>query len=216
MGAMTRAAVRILNWMPARTAVPAIVRSLAFSVALATPAAHAEDSVVATATDGDCALTLEANARWNTLRLRSSHPRHETCHLARDVTLALLSHAFDQPARLPAGPLKSLALGRLIDYPWLTQQLITAAASDPNWDNARGKPRAAGMNAYVSDLLARTPAIAELDAALRKGGYRITKLSVEKVLVGAGADLPVPTSPAGKLPFDAQVWLVLEKSEGPE
>jgi hypothetical protein len=48
---------------------------------------------------------------------------------------------------------------------------------------------------------------------LRERGYRISGVSVEKVLIGGFDNVPQREEPGrrGKIPFDAQVWFRLEQ-----
>jgi len=113
------------------------------------------------------------------------------------------------------GSYSSLCIGRLIDYPWLSQYLAATAHRDQEWDSKRGKPLAMDINKYVSNLLVRRDLIAQIEGPLIEGGYRIIGVTVEKVLVGGFREVPLFEGEmfAGKVPYDAQVWLRLEKYE---
>jgi len=70
------------------------------------------------------------------------------------------------------------------------------------------------INKYVSQLLFRKELIAQIEAPFTKGGYRIVSVTVEKVLVGGFREVPLFQGKMfpGKVPYDAQVWLRLEKN----
>jgi hypothetical protein len=161
---------------------------------------------------GTCALRLEADDEARSLRLRVL-PDNPRCRPAREVVVSFLKDAFARldPPR-PEGTYTSLYLGRLVDFPWLCNQLASTAYSDPAWDRGRGKPVGSDINRYVAALLSRPDVTAQLAPALEGGGYRVRAATVEKVLVGGFRDVPGYEGPprAGKVPYDAQVWFRLE------
>ena len=71
---------------------------------------------------GECELTVESNEKWQTLRLRANHPKYKGCHITRDDMLLALEEVFSKtdPPKIE-GNYSSLFIGRLIDYPWLSQ-----------------------------------------------------------------------------------------------
>lgn len=163
---------------------------------------------------GECTLSLEADEEWRTLRLRTHHPRYRPCTVDWQTVLALLDAAFakTEPPALQDG-YTSLYLGRLIDYPWLSRYLAETAYRDPRWNRKTGRPVKAKINAYTARLLDNRDLLKPIQAELGRHGYRIAGVSVEKVLVGHASDLPgsAPTRLAGRIPFDAQVWLQLRE-----
>ena len=84
--------------------------------------ASSQDQVIVSSKAGECNLSLESNEKWRTLRLRAHHPEYKGCHIDKDSMLSVLSAAFlkTEPPKLE-GSYSSLSLGRLIDYPWLSQ-----------------------------------------------------------------------------------------------
>ncbi len=171
--------------------------------------ATAGEPVIASVSAGECTLSLEAAANWPTLRLRAGHPEHRPCFIDKASVVQVLTGAFAEPHPIFASrEFTSLALGRLIDYPWIVRFLALQAAQDPRWDAAAGKPRRVHVNRYVADVLSSREIIDEIEAPLREQGYRITGVSVEKVLIGGFDNVPEWKGPGrkGKIPFDAQVW----------
>jgi response regulator RpfG family c-di-GMP phosphodiesterase len=61
------------------------------------------------------------------------------------------------------GSYSSLSIGRLIDYPWLSQYLAVTAYSDDRWDSKRGKPVAMGINQYVSKVLSTKELMTQIE-----------------------------------------------------
>jgi hypothetical protein len=175
--------------------------------------ATADESVIASVSAGECTLSLEAAENWPTLRLRVGHPNYRPCFIDKAAVVETLTQAFAEPHPILASrDFTSLALGRLIDYPWLVRLLALRAAQDPQWDAAAGKPRGVQVNRYVADVLFSSEIVSEIEMPLRVQGYRITGVSVEKVLVGGFENVPQLEMPRrkGKIPFDAQVWFRLE------
>ncbi len=177
-------------------------------------AASPED-VVISFNVGECTLSVESNGREPTLRLRAHHPKYKGCQIDQEAMLSALRAAFlkaEEPKL--EGSYASLFIGRLIDYPWLSQYLATTAYRDRGWDSKKGKPIAADMNQYVSRVLSAKELIAPVEATLAEGRHRVTGVMVEKVLVGGFREVPFyrgKMSP-GRVPYDAQVWFRLQRN----
>jgi hypothetical protein len=186
---------------------------LASALLLATSVpAFAGESVIASVSAGECTLNLEAAENWPALRLRAGHPDHRPCFIEKAAVIQVLTQAFSEPHPiLIARTFTSLAVGRLIDYPWLVKFLARRASQDPQWNAAAGKPRSVHVNRYVADALFLPEIVSEIETPLRKHSYRITGVSVEKVLVGGFDNVPQweGSGRKGKIPFDAQVWFRL-------
>lgn len=174
-----------------------------------------QEIVIVSSKVGECELSVESNEKWQTLRLRAHHPKYKGCHITRDDMLRVLERAFsksDSPKI--EGNYSSLFIGRLIDYPWLSQYLATNAYHDAGWDLKKGKPAVIDINKYVSQVLFRKELIAQIEAPFSNGGYRIFGVTVEKVLVGGLREVPLYEGKIfpGKVPYDAQVWFRLKKN----
>lgn len=177
--------------------------------------ASSQDKVIISSSMGECTLTVEANETWHTLRLRAHHPTGRGCNITKDPMLSALSAAFLK-TELPKleGSYSSLFIGRLIDYPWLSQYLATAACNDNGWDSRKGNPVAMSINQYVSKVLSRKELLTHIEAVFAQGGYRVVGVTVEKVLVGGFREVPLYQGDMapGLLPYDAMVWFRLEKN----
>jgi len=172
------------------------------------------ETVIVASKVGECELRVEANDKWRTLRLRAHHPRHGGCDIDRESMLSTLGSAFSQTGSPKMeGSYSSLYIGRLIDYPWMSQYLANGAHGDRGWDSGKGKPVAMDINKYVSNLLSVKELIEPIEAVLAKGGYRVVGVTVEKVLVGDFRAVPMYQGKMfrGRVPYDAQVWIRLEK-----
>jgi len=177
--------------------------------------AASQDRVIVSTNVGACVLSVEANDRWQSLRLRAHHPQGRGCHIDKDSVVSTLSAAFSKTdAPKLEGSYSSLSFGRLIDFPWLSQYLAIAASRDKAWDAKRGKPVAMDINHYVAQVLSRRDLLTQLEPAFARGGYRIVRVSVEKVLVGGLREVPLyqGAMEPGLFPYDAIVWLRLEKN----
>ena len=180
---------------------------------LSAPSVSYHARVISSMEAGKCRLTVEADDQSRTLRLRV-HPEHNDCHITRDAMLATLSEAFSKtdPPRLE-GTYSSLSIGRLIDYPWLSQHLALTAHKDKRWDRRTGKPVAMDINKYVSFILSEKTVTDQIEGALSGSEHRVVSASVEKVLVGGFRNVPLYQGEMapGIIPYDAQVWFRLEK-----
>ncbi len=164
---------------------------------------------------GECDLTVESNEKWHTLRLRAHHPKYKGCHIDKDAMVSVLSAAFSKNDSLKReGSYSSLSIGRMIDYPWLSQYLATTAYRDHGWDSKKGKPVGLDINKYVSRVLFRKELMVQIETVFEKGGYRVVGVTVEKVLVGGFREVPFYQEKMhpGRVPYDAQVWFRLERN----
>ncbi len=164
---------------------------------------------------GECTLSVEANNSWRTLRLRAHHSKYRNCQITEHEMVSVLKAAFSktETPRLE-GIYSSLFIGRLIDFPWLSQHLAVSAFQDSEWNAIQGKPVAMDINAYASRVLFDRKVLAATQAVLAQAGYEIAGVTVEKVLVGSFDEVPLYTGDkkSGRVPYDAQVWLRLEKN----
>ena len=176
--------------------------------------ASSQDQVIVSLKAGECSLSLESNEKWHTLRLRAHHPEYKGCHIDEDSILSVLSAAFlkTESPKLE-GSYSSLSLGRMIDYPWLSQYLATTAYRDRAWDSKKGKPIAMGINTYVSQLLFKKELMGRMETVFEENGYKVVGVTVEKVLVGDFREVPFYQGEMypGQVPYDAQIWFRLEK-----
>lgn len=183
------------------------------------PAASAwsRETVVVAAQAGECMLSVEADEEWHTLRLRAHHPDYKGCKISKNDMILILAAAFakTEPPMLK-GEYRSLFIGRLIDYPWLSHYLANAAYQYPGWSKKQGKPktRTEGINNFVARVLFNETLLMPIQAELAKQGYRIAGVTVEKVLVGSFRELPFYQGKiaAGLVPYDAMVWFRLQKN----
>lgn len=160
-----------------------------------------------------CRVDLEADREDGVLRLRPRCPLSwEEAEQALAGTLSRLHDLGEPPSRY-----RSLFLGRLVDYPWMSKGLARWAARSPEWDARRGRPRGErNGNAFVERALGAAGMLVPLADALAAHGLRVAGVSAEKTLI-----LPVSELSFGsdlrnegladdtRLPYDAMVHLVL-------
>ena len=178
------------------------------------PAIPHQERLIVSEEAGTCSLTVEADDEARTVRLRIS-PNGQGCHIEKALMLETLKNAFSKNgAPKLEGVYSSLCIGRLIDYPWLSQYLADSVWKDPAWDRKKGKPVNLDLYRYVKDLLARKEVAGEIDKALEAAGYRVASVTVEKILVGGLRDVPLYQGriAPGKVPLDAIVWFILMKN----
>ena len=129
---------------------------------------------------GDCAIAIDVS-RDGAVLMRPACPagRERT----RETIAGILDKADSNRVRL--------SFGRIERYAWLSELLQQRAASAGDWKPGIGKD-----NAYVRAKLAGMPEFIGLF-----GTWRVTGVSVEKVLV----------TPRTRLPYDALLWVTLER-----
>ena len=148
---------------------------------------------------GECTLTLEASPKWSSLRLRAHHAGIAPCQIDQTAVQNLLNESLGKVTEFNS--YKSLGLGRIIDFPWLSNHLRDSASRDKNWNQKKGRPVQGGPNGYVKQVLMKKSVLQPFNTALAKYGTRVKGISVEKVLIDKKT----------RLPFDALVWFELER-----
>jgi hypothetical protein len=104
----------------------------------------------------------------------------------------------------------TVAFGRTVDYPWISNLVSRQASTSRIWDAAAGKARGESDNVFVAAALGRMPEFTALFDS-----WRILGISVEKVLVKPARELSLaqgaPVAPNALLPWDAVVWVTLAR-----
>jgi hypothetical protein len=191
---------------------------------LLAPHANADTEVpLFTAQREACDVNATATSEWRTIIFRIARHQGATraCVATRDDTAGLITLAFAtvalQKLDTEGGAYRSIFLGRLIDYEWLSRQLSESAEADANWSAATGKAKdGARAEAYVQRSLDIPSVLVPLSDALKPYGYRARGFSCEKAMI-SGPDTR-PFQPAWvaadkRLPFDALCHLVLKRIE---
>jgi hypothetical protein len=196
---------------------------LPFLLLLAAPANADTEIPLFTAQREACDINATATSEWRTIIFRIT-PRpsaSRTCVETQNDTAGLITLAFAtlsiKRMDTDGATYRSILLGRLIDYEWLSRQLSESAGADANWSATTGKARdGERAEAYVQRSLATPPVLDPLSDALKPYGYRAGGFSCEKAMI-SGPDTK-PFQPAWvaadkRLPFDALCHLVLKPLE---
>jgi hypothetical protein len=200
------------------------VSALLAALLLAAAPARADTEVpLFTAERETCDIHGSATVEWRSVILRIANHAGATraCVVTQGDTLGLIGLAFDALGRngldAAGGEFRSIFLGRLTDYEWLSKQLVKHAERDAGWSSAEG--RASGgerAEAYVQRSLEIPPILDPLDEVLKPYGYRAGGFSCEKAMISGPDTVPYqPTwvTPGKRLPFDALCHLVLKRIE---
>jgi hypothetical protein len=111
-----------------------------------------------------------------------------------------------------AAPVSSLALGRAVQYPWLSQHIASAALASPGWASRMARAPAGERERLAAFVFKDPQLVQRLAAPFEGSGYRVLGIGHEKLLFGpadvhtAGAGAAAAAVP---VPFDAQLWLRL-------
>lgn len=183
-------------------------------LALAASDVTSSETELASVKDASCTLIMTANTRWEALVVRVQPPVPENCGISEGSLAQLLDSAFSTiDAAKGTIAYSSISLGRLVAYPRMSEALAVAASKDKGWDKLKGRSINGNDNKAVSRLLANGEIMSPLTKIINRWGYNLRSVSVEKVLVATYRDIPHYAGPKldGKVPFDAQVWLRLER-----
>lgn len=116
-------------------------------------------------------------------------------------------------------PIRSVYLGRLMNYPQWSKDLAKSAMQSPGWSSKRGRPQKTGeSDNHRVRILLNGPAYPQaLKSTFTQYGLTACIADVEKVLVFEAkdifpglAELPNGISAHARLPADAQIWLHLQ------
>ncbi len=196
---------------------PFALPSLVFVSAVALSSSPAASAATESDTPS-CTPTHEIRDGGAELRLRTP------CPLSLPDTAAaldaLLAEAF-AGGRMELGR-ASLELGRIVDYPWLSKSLADAALRSPVWDPKKGRGRRTDDNPAVASIVDTRRLLQPLAPTFARYGVKARAAGVEKVLVGRVGETDelaaleaIPAAKDKKLPYDAILWVRLEKVAAP-
>jgi hypothetical protein len=200
------------------------VGALLAALLLAAVPARADTEIpLFTAERETCDIHGSATVEWRSVILRIANRAGAThaCVVTQSDTLGLIGLAFDALGRngldKTAGDYKSIFLGRLIDYEWLSKHLAKHAERDAGWSSAEGKASGGERaEAYVQRSLEIRPILDPLDDVLKPHGYRTGGFSCEMAMISGPDTVPYQpawVTPGKRLPFDALCHLVLKRIE---
>ena len=186
--------------------------------------AHADTEIpLFTAEREACDISATATSEWRTVIFRiTPHPgASRSCVATQDDTAGMIALAFStlsiKEMDTEGAAYRSIFLGRLIDYEWLSRRLSESAEADANWSAATGKARdGERAETYVQRSLDAPSVLDPLSDELKPYGYRAVGFSCEKAMISGpdtGPYQPAWVGPDKRLPFDALCHLVLKRIE---
>ena len=165
-------------------------------------------------TINSCFVILESNKKWETLSVRIYNPKLAECTVQKNDLFDFLKKAFTKLSeKKPDITYKSIYMGRIIEYPWISKFLADSAKACPNWSVVKGKVIKGNNHTLVSDILNCKYIINPFNEQLKLIGYKTAGVSVEKILISTGKPIKLPQwiDFKIKVPFDVMLWFKLEK-----
>lgn len=162
-------------------------------------------------TISDCRPVVEINSQWQTMRLRSHENAFLTCTVSQDKFHELIVTAITE-LEIEKTEIKSLFIGRLVEYPWLSQFLANHALQHPDWNAEEGKFAGENINTFVSGILSAPELLEQIQRPFNGMGYIVTGASVEKVLIGRANEIEwLEINEPIMVPYDVMVHFILEQ-----
>jgi hypothetical protein len=159
---------------------------------------------------GACTPHVEEQPGSRSASFRSSAPPSDACRVDEATYVRVMQEWLR--ARDGLAPVSSVALGRAVDYPWMSSHLADSALRSHAWTARLSRAAAGEQNRFVAALLSEPAFLQRLAAPFGAAGYVLSGVSVEKVLVGPARDHASDGRGGNaRVPFDAQVWLRLAR-----
>ena len=160
----------------------------------------------------NCRPVVEINPQWQVMRIRSHENAFLSCTVSQDKFNELITAAFADPESNKT-EFKSLFIGRLIEYPWLSRYLAIQSLQHEDWDSEKGQYKGTNINAFVAGILSSPELLGQIQEPFAGTGYTVSRASVEKVLVGKANEIEwLEISTNVMVPYDAMVHFILEKA----
>lgn len=187
-----------------------------FTAIVIAPLVRADDVLLYTAQNTECPVRVTADKKWQVLKIRISpgNADGKRCRIDKEktqTTLQSASHALAE--RDDTTRYKSLFLGRIEFYEWLSRHLVSRASAHPDWSTETGRPtHGKNINALVNEILSEPEILNAFRPTLARAGYQPASFSCEKVLVSSPRTRhiePAWATNAKHVPYDAMCWLML-------
>ncbi|MDP2179525.1 hypothetical protein [Methylicorpusculum sp.] len=159
-----------------------------------------------------CELIIELSEKSREARVRPVGEDYSQCLVSETALGEGIKNQLNAWADLD-WTVRSVNLGRAINYPWLVDFLIEASLASTDWDIHKGRSLSGGDNRFVSRILSEPVFIRRLQAFFEGSPYTVIAVNVEKVLIGDSTVHHSDLSKSEKVPFDAQVRLIIEYQE---
>ena len=158
-----------------------------------------------------CRAIVEINAQWQTIRIRSHENAFLNCTVSQNKFNELVNTALTDP-EISKTDFKSLFIGRLIEYPWLSRYLAIRSLQDVDWDSEKGQYKGTNINAFVAGILSAPELLNQIQVPFAGTGYTVSGATVEKVLIGKANEIKwLGINSAVLVPYDVMVHFTLEK-----
>jgi hypothetical protein len=162
-----------------------------------------------------CAPFIEEHPAWASASFRPHDSAFESCSVDEARYRRVITDWLQQrPATRP--DVTTLALGRAVNFPWISRFLADAALRNPDWAVGVARTRIGERDQLARPVLHDPALLQRLAAPFAGSRHAVIGLSYEKVLFGrADIHASPPASPltsqaaAVMVPYDAQLWLRL-------
>jgi hypothetical protein len=178
---------------------PTLLPALALTTALA----------VAPLSALGCSPFVEEHPNSSSATFRANTDAFEDCPVGEATYRQVVSEWLRSRASgLPE--ITSLALGRAVSFPWVSQHIADAALGIPNWATKVAGTPPGRRDALAAGAIRDPELLDRLVGPFEGTEYVVTGISFEKVLYG-NANEHSSHRDAGttRVPFDAQLWLQL-------
>jgi hypothetical protein len=156
-----------------------------------------------------CAPYIEEWRTESTASFRPHTTAFERCEVDEATYVRVLGEWLH--ARAADAPvLRSISLGRAVNFPWISRYMADSALQSPGWAAGASRAKLVERSRLAAKVLNDPVLLRRLGVPFEGTGYTITAISFEKVLFGKAAEYS-SSKEAGKVPvpFDAQLWLRL-------
>ena len=156
-----------------------------------------------------CAPFIEEHPTWSSASFRPHTTAFEHCTVD-ETTYRRIVAAWLQSRSSGSARISSLALGRAVAYPWLSQHIADSALANPEWAAQIAKAKPGEREKLAAKVLLDPALLRRLAVPFEGTQFVVLRMSYEKVLFGR-ADEYSSKRDAGAIlvPFDAQLWLQL-------
>ncbi len=178
-----------------------VAMAVVFLMSASTTSAQPETAFYEHSLSDDCTLTLTKTNQSDSVRARfkNSGSHQNKCNLTRHQTLQAFITLFERLSTKEP-EIKSLGIGRLVDWGWLGRSIHQYAETSPLWPkNRKIYVSAAFSNKFVENALQEVllePLLSSNNAGMLQ---RFHSFSCEKILLDKG-----------RLPYDGLCWITFK------
>ena len=156
-------------------------------------------------TDWDPELGNIQDISSQTFRIRQPS---EDCRFTEEQYQAVIKDWAKKRGK-DASPLQGFFLGRIVNYPWITEHLVQSALQSSQWDINTGRATTGDSYSLVESFLLQEPFKQRLERPLEQHAVEISTVNIEKLII----DVPEQEAEntAGKVPVDALLYITLRE-----